>query len=67
MLETPEHASDRLLKPGEVRVLYGIASSTLRLWAVTGVLAPAQRTAGGHRRFRESDVRALLTELAKVA
>lgn len=64
-METTERASDRLLKPGEVRVLYCVAASTLRAWAAAGLIKPAQRTVGGHRRYRESDVRALLAELAE--
>jgi DNA-binding transcriptional MerR regulator len=66
-VESPERVTDRLLKPGEVRELYGVAPSTLRSWAAAGIIRPAQRTAGGHRRFRESAVRALLADLAEVA
>lgn len=58
---------DRLLRPIMVRKLYGVAPSTLRSWDVAGLLKAAQRTAGGHRRYRESDVRSLLAELEAVA
>jgi DNA-binding transcriptional MerR regulator len=64
-LESP--ASDRLLRPIKVRELYGVAPSTLRNWAAVGKIRAAQRTAGGHRRYRESDVRSLLAELEAVA
>lgn len=59
--------SDTLLRPIKVQKLYGIAPSTLRNWATSGRLPAAQVTAGGHRRYRESDVRTLLAELAVVA
>ena len=59
--------SERLLRPIEVRDLYGIAPSTLRSWAVARLIKPAQRTAGGHRRWRESDVRTLLANLEVAA
>jgi DNA-binding transcriptional MerR regulator len=66
-LNSPERTSDELLRPGDVRRLYGVAASTLRMWAATGIIKPAQRTVGGHRRYRESDVQALLARLAEVA
>jgi len=59
--------SDRLLRPVNVREQFGIAPSTLRSWATEGKIRPAQRTKGGHRRYRESDVRTLLAELEAVA
>ena len=55
--------SDRLLKPCEVRSEFGVTDATLREWDKSGKLRAAQRTFGGHRRYRESDVRALLVEL----
>lgn len=58
---------DRLLRPIRVCELYGIAPSTLRSWDDAGKLKAAQRTAGGHRRYRESEVRSLLAELEAVA
>lgn len=39
--------------------MLGVHPSTLRQWADTGKI-PTVRTPGGHRRFAESDVRALL-------
>lgn len=64
-LESPD--SGRLLKPADVRESFGIAASTVRLWDHMGILKPTQRTKGGHRRYRESDVRSLLAELEAVA
>ena len=60
-------SSDRLLRPLKVQELYGVAPSTLRNWATSGKIRAAQRTAGGHRRYRESEVRSLLAELKAVA
>lgn len=56
-------APDRLLKPCEVWSEFGVTGTTLREWDRSGKLRAAQRTFGGHRRYRESDVRALLAEL----
>ena len=58
---------DALLPPLKVRKVFGIAATTLREWDASGVLKPVQRTKGGHRRYRESDVRSLLAELEAVA
>ena len=66
-LETPKRDDDRLIPPIQVRKLYGVAASTLRYWDSTGKLKAAQRTFGGHRRYRESEVVSLLAELRAVA
>lgn len=58
---------DALLPPVMVRKLYGITPSTLRAWAAAGKIQVAHRTLGGHRRYRESDIRSLLAELEAVA
>lgn len=57
---------DRLLPPLEVAKLFGVNPRTLRDWAIAGKIN-ARRTLGGHRRYRESEVRALLNEPAEVA
>jgi DNA-binding transcriptional MerR regulator len=51
------------MRPIELRRLYGVSSSTLRNWASAGKIRAAQRTAGGHRRYWESEVRSLLAKL----
>jgi excisionase family DNA binding protein len=56
----------RWLRPREAADLFGVDRRTLARWEEVGLLS-AQRTAGRHRRFRESDVRALLAELGAVA
>jgi excisionase family DNA binding protein len=50
---------DRLLTPGEVADLFRVEPRTVGRWARDGRLS-AVRTPGGHRRYRESAVRALL-------
>ncbi len=50
---------DRLLTPGEVASLFRVDPKTVTRWAAAGRISSI-RTPGGHRRFRESEVRALL-------
>jgi excisionase family DNA binding protein len=50
---------DRLMTPGEVASLFRVDPKTVSRWAISGRI-PSVRTPGGHRRFRETDVRALL-------
>ncbi|HZG96188.1 MAG TPA: BldC family transcriptional regulator [Mycobacteriales bacterium] len=50
---------DRLMTPGEVATLFRVDPKTVSRWAIAGRI-PSVRTPGGHRRFRESDVRSLL-------
>jgi excisionase family DNA binding protein len=50
---------DRLLTPGEVAALFRVDPKTVTRWAAAGRIGSI-RTPGGHRRFRESEVRALL-------
>jgi len=50
---------DRLLTPAEVAALWRVDAKTVVRWANAGKLNSV-RTPGGHRRFRESEVRALM-------
>jgi excisionase family DNA binding protein len=50
---------DRLLTPGEVAALFRVDAKTVTRWAQAGKLS-AIKTLGGHRRFKESEIRALL-------
>jgi len=60
-------ARERLLTPGEVASLFRVDPKTVTRWAAAGRIGSI-RTPGGHRRFRESEVRALLRgELAEAA
>lgn len=49
---------EELLTPGEVARLFKVDPKTVTRWAKAGRLTSI-RTLGGHRRFRESEVRAL--------
>jgi excisionase family DNA binding protein len=51
--------SEPLLTPGEVAALFRVDPKTVTRWATQGRVSSI-RTPGGHRRFRESEVRALL-------
>lgn len=52
---------DRLMTPSEVAALFRVDPKTVTRWAIAGKLTWS-RTLGGHRRFPESEVRALLAE-----
>ena len=51
---------DALLTPGEVAALFRVDPKTVTRWAISGKL-PSVKTPGGHRRYRQTDVTALLT------
>ena len=51
--------SDRLLTPGEVAALFRVDPKTVTRWAASGRISSI-RTPGGHRRYREAEIRALL-------
>ena len=57
--ENVESTSERLLTPGEVAALFRVDPKTVTRWAAAGRISSI-RTPGGHRRFRESEVHALL-------
>ncbi|TWP47768.1 BldC family transcriptional regulator [Lentzea tibetensis] len=59
-------ASERLLTPGEVANLFRVDPKTVTRWATAGRIGSI-RTPGGHRRFRETEVKALLNELTTEA
>lgn len=52
-------ASERLLTPAEVAAMFRVDPKTVTRWAKDGRLT-AVRTLGGHRRYLESEVLALL-------
>ena len=54
-----EAARERLLTPSEVAALFRVDPKTVTRWAKAGKLTSI-RTLGGHRRYRESEVRSLL-------
>lgn len=57
----PEITSDgdRLLTSGEVGALFRVDPKTVSRWAVSGRINSI-RTPGGHRRYREEEIKALL-------
>jgi excisionase family DNA binding protein len=58
MTRTVPHA-ESLLSPSEVATLFRVDPKTVTRWAQAGKLT-CIRTLGGHRRYREDEVRALL-------
>ena len=48
-----------LLTPAEVAELFRVDPKTVTRWAAAGRIGSI-RTPGGHRRYRESEIRALL-------
>ena len=58
MTVAPE-ATERLMTPGEVAAMFRVDPKTVTRWAKAGKLTSI-RTLGGHRRYREQEVRALL-------
>jgi len=52
-------APEKLLTPSEVATLFRVDPKTVTRWAKAGKLTSI-KTLGGHRRYRESEVRALL-------
>ncbi|MDD7965949.1 BldC family transcriptional regulator [Actinomycetospora lemnae] len=59
-------ASERLMTPGEVAAMFRVDPKTVTRWASAGRIGSI-RTPGGHRRFRESEVRTLLDGLTSEA
>ena len=52
---------ERLLTPAEVASIFRVDPKTVSRWARSGKLN-ALRTLGGHRRYPESEIRALLDQ-----
>ncbi len=52
-------SSEPLLTPAEVASLFRVDPKTVTRWAKSGKLSSI-RTLGGHRRYREAEVRKLL-------
>jgi excisionase family DNA binding protein len=48
-----------LLTPGQVAAIFSVDVRTVGRWAKDGKLTPVP-TPGGHRRYKETEVRALL-------
>ncbi len=52
-----------LLTPAEVASLFRVDPKTVTRWAKSGKLTSI-RTLGGHRRYKESEVKALLLKIS---
>lgn len=57
-------SDEQLLTPAEVAARFRVDPKTVTRWANSGKLSSI-RTLGGHRRFKESEVRALLSQGAE--
>jgi len=64
MADHDELRAESLLTPSEVAALFRVNPKTVTRWARAGKLT-AIRTLGGHRRFRESEIRRCIEELTK--
>lgn len=53
--------TDKLLTPRDAAAYFGVDVKTLGRWARAGKLSSI-RTLGGHRRYKESEIRNLLKE-----
>ena len=53
---------ENLLTPAEVAALFRVDPKTVTRWAKAGKLTSI-RTLGGHRRYKESEVKALLKSI----
>ena len=53
------NGQENLLTPSEVAALFRVDPKTVTRWAKAGKLTTI-RTLGGHRRYKESEVKALL-------
>jgi excisionase family DNA binding protein len=60
MAEQPQ--TDALLTPAEVAALFRVNPKTVTRWARAGKIT-AIRTLGGHRRFRQSEIRRCLDQM----
>jgi len=52
--------TEQLLTPAEVAAIFRVDPKTVTRWAKAGKLTSI-RTLGGHRRYREAEVRGLLS------
>jgi len=57
---------EKLLTPAEVAAQFRVDPKTVTRWAKAGKLTSI-RTLGGHRRYKESEVKALLKSITPIA
>ena len=61
MTEHPQSQPEEYMTPAEVAALFRVDPTTVRRWAADGRLS-STRTPGNHRRYKTSEVYALLDE-----
>jgi len=61
MMADTAQEPEKLLTPSEVAAIFRVDPKTVTRWAKVGKLSSI-RTLGGHRRFREAEVHALLAD-----
>ena len=64
--DVTDENTERLLTPHQVAQMFRVDPKTVTRWASNGWIGSI-RTPGGHRRFRETEVLALLAERAMPA
>jgi excisionase family DNA binding protein len=57
------NGQENLLTPAEVAALFRVDPKTVTRWAKAGKLTSI-KTLGGHRRYKESEVKALLKSIS---
>ena len=55
------------LRIGHLASRYGVCPETIRVWERQGLIPPAQRTAGGHRRYSFEHIDAMNELIAPAA
>ncbi|MFS3129793.1 BldC family transcriptional regulator [Nocardioides sp. Bht2] len=60
-MSTRDGDAEKLLTPAEVAALFRVDPKTVTRWAKAGRIHSI-KTLGGHRRFREEEILALLKE-----
>jgi excisionase family DNA binding protein len=58
-VKTVADNAEKLLTPAEVASMFRVDPKTVTRWAKAGKLSSI-RTLGGHRRYRESEIRSLI-------
>ena len=58
-MKTVSDNGEKLLTPAEVASMFRVDPKTVTRWAKAGKLSSI-RTLGGHRRYRESEIRSLI-------
>ena len=58
-MKTIDENAEKLLTPAEVASMFRVDPKTVTRWAKAGKLSSI-RTLGGHRRYRESEIRTLI-------